>query len=138
MAVWADSPNWAEVQGVLSRGDRRLAKVLLDIPHLSVQDFWATMTAHGLRREEFIGEQDVGGSVPWYIVESGVSDNFYAYEWRLAERSQTGLSCPPDSAGCLSCGSCDEDWAFRFSNGEPQKPPRRLPSAPTSVPLIFP
>ena len=32
VAVRADSPAWAEVQGVLSRGDRRLAQVLLDIP----------------------------------------------------------------------------------------------------------
>ena len=30
--VSADSPEWAEVQGVLARGDRRLAPVLLDVP----------------------------------------------------------------------------------------------------------
>ena len=32
IAVRADSPAWAQVQGVLARGDRRLAHVLLDMP----------------------------------------------------------------------------------------------------------
>lgn len=33
VTVSADSPEWAEVQAVLARGDRRLAPVLLDIVH---------------------------------------------------------------------------------------------------------
>lgn len=125
IAVRSDSPAWAEIQGVLARGDRRLARVLLELPRLTVRDFWATMASQGLERDEYLGQQDVGGTMPWYIVESGVSDNYFSYEWRLAQRAKTGLSCPTDSAGCLTCQVCDEDWAFRFSDGAPQKPERK-------------
>lgn len=126
VAVRADSPSWAEVQGVLSRGDRRLAGVLLDMRELSVTHFWQTMQQHGLERDPFLGQLPVGQRMPWMIVESGVSEQFYRYEWRQAQRWRLGPHCPPDSAGCLSCGVCDEEWAFRFSNGVPAKRPSPL------------
>lgn len=137
VAVRADSPAWMEVQGVLARGDRRLARVLLDLPELTLRLFWDTMAQHGLDRSEFLGARSLDALPPWYIVESGVTDNFFHYEWRLAERSQTGPHCPPDSAGCLTCGSCDEAWAFRATGGIPRKPgvvaaPPAAPKPPTS------
>jgi hypothetical protein len=125
IAVRSDSPSWAEVQGVLSRGDRRLAEVLLALPQLSVRDFWSTMARFGLERDEFLGQRPVGGMTPWHIVESGVSDNYFHREWRLAERSQTGHHCPPDSAGCLACQVCDSDWAFRFRSDHRERKERR-------------
>jgi len=93
---------------------------------VSVPAFWQTMASHGLERDEFLGQLPVGGMMPWYSVQSGVTDQFFLYEWRLAQRSQVGPHCPPDSAGCLTCGSCDADWAFRFTGGLPQKPPRAV------------
>ncbi|MBX7237546.1 MAG: radical SAM protein [Caldilineales bacterium] len=137
VAVRADSPAWMEVQGVLARGDRRLAGVLLDLPTLSVSAFWQTLAAHSLDRAEFLGARPLDVLPPWYIVESGVTDNFFHYEWRLAERSQTGPHCPPDSAGCLTCGSCDPAWAFRATGGIPQKPARATtPSPLIPIPLV--
>jgi len=121
VAVRADSPAWAEVQGVLARGDRRLADVILDIPRLNVRDFWETMARHGLTREEFLGQLPVGRPMPWQIVESGVRDKFFQYEWRLAQQARVGPHCPPDSAGCLTCGVCDPAWAYRF---DPDKSPK--------------
>ncbi len=106
---------------MLSRGDRRLAQVLLELPQLTVRDFWATMDRLGLERDEFLGQRPVGSMTPWHIVESGVSDNYFHREWRLAERSQTGHHCPPDSAGCLACQVCDPAWAFRFTGSVTEK-----------------
>ncbi len=136
VAVRADSPAWAEVQAVLSRGDRRLAQVLLETPELSVSAFWETMARLGLERDEFLGEQDRDRVLPWYVVESGVTDNFFDYEWRLAGRGQTGPHCPTDSAGCLTCGACDQDWAFRFSDGAPQRRPHPTAPVAASIPLF--
>lgn len=137
VAVRADSPAWMEVQGVLARGDRRLAPVLLDLPQLSVPAFWQTLAQHGLERNDFLSARPLDVLPPWYIVESGVTDNFFHYDWRLAQRGQIGPHCPPDSAGCLTCGSCDEDWAFRFTAGIPQKPPRIAPVPhPTPISLL--
>lgn len=116
--VRADSPDWAEVQAVLSRGDRRLAEVLLAMPegNVSVRTFFETMAALGLAKEHYIGRWEVGAPLPWDIVQSGVSENYFHYELRLAAQDQTGLSCPPDSAGCLTCQACDTDWAFRYGD----------------------
>lgn len=116
--VRADSPDWAEVQAVLSRGDRRLADVLLAMPegNVTVRTFFETMAAVGLDKEQYIGRWEVGSPLPWDIVQSGVSENYFHYELRLAAQDQTGLSCPPDSAGCLTCQACDKDWAFRYGD----------------------
>ena len=113
ITVRADSPAWAEVQGVLARGDRRLAQVILDMPRLSVRDFWETMARHGLDRQDFLGPWPQDSAAPWQIVESGVRQKFFHYEWRQAQKARLGPHCPPRSAGCLTCGVCDPAWAFR-------------------------
>jgi radical SAM superfamily enzyme YgiQ (UPF0313 family) len=116
--VRADSPDWAEVQAVLSRGDRALADVLLAIPSggLTVKSFFGAMADYGLEREHYTGAWEIGAALPWDVVQSGVSENFFHYELRLAAQDKTGLSCPPDSAGCMACQACDRGWAFRYGD----------------------
>jgi len=123
--VRADSPDWAEVQAVLSRGDQRLASVLLALPpgQVTVRSFFEAMTAHGLDKEYYCGAWRKGSPLPWDVVQSGVSERYFEYELRLAARNETGLSCPPDSAGCLSCGVCDTAWAFRYGDNEKRPVP---------------
>ncbi len=55
--VSADSPEWAEVQAVLARGDRRLASVLLDVPRPTARSFREAMARQGLSAEEYLGER---------------------------------------------------------------------------------
>ena len=69
VAVHADSPGWAEVQAVLSRGDRRLAPVLLDMPELSIRAFHDALARHGLQAAEFAGERARGDFLPWSICD---------------------------------------------------------------------
>ncbi len=118
--VRADSPEWAEVQAVLSRGDRALADVLLAIPpgQLNTRLFFRTMENLGLDKENYLGKWEGGSPLPWDIVESGVSESYFSYELRLANQERTGLSCPPDTAGCLTCQACDDGWAFRYGANE--------------------
>jgi hypothetical protein len=123
--IRADSPDWAEVQAVLSRGDRALADVLLAIPSgsLTVRSFFDALQAQGLDKAHYIGRWEIGAPLPWDVVQSGVSENYFHYELRLAAQSRTGLSCPPDSAGCLSCQACDPEWAFRYGANEARPVP---------------
>lgn len=116
--VRADSPDWAAVQAVLSRGDRRLADVLLALEpgSLSVKRFFQAMADCGLDQDYYTGAWEQGAPLPWDVVQSGVSENYFQYELRLAAQDQTGLSCPPDSAGCLACQACDQAWAFRYGD----------------------
>jgi radical SAM superfamily enzyme YgiQ (UPF0313 family) len=121
VAVRADSPQWAAVQAVLARGDRRLAAVLLEMKQLSIAAFDRALDAQGLSQRDFLNAREPGAPQPWDIVESGVSSSYFLYEQRHAARAETGLSCPPTSSGCLTCGSCDTDWAYRDTNGVPVK-----------------
>jgi radical SAM superfamily enzyme YgiQ (UPF0313 family) len=116
--VRADSPDWAEVQAVLSRGDRRLAEALLAIPSggLTVRSFFAAMAEVGLDKDHYVEAWEIGAPLPWDVVQSGVSESYFHYELKLAARDETGLSCPPDSAGCLACQACDTAWAFRYGD----------------------
>ena len=90
--------------------------------------------------EEFIGPREPGVRQPWDIVESGVTSNYFLFEQRHAQRSETGLSCPPDASGCLTCGSCDTDWAYRANDGVPVKskgPWRAEDWRPAAVPIAL-
>ena len=106
VTVDADSPEWAEVQGVLSRGDRRLAPVLWETEKLTLRGFGEALARHGLAAEEFLGERTPGAFEPWDIVESGVRPSFYRYELRLSEKERLGHRCPPGCEDCLTCGVC--------------------------------
>ena len=141
VAVRADLPQWAAVQAVLARGDRRLAPVLLDMERLSIAAFDRALAAHGLSQQDFLAAREPGSPQPWDIVESGVSSSFFLFEQRHAQRAETGLSCPPTSSGCLTCGSCDTDWAYRDNAGVPvkSKGPWRAQDwrpAPMPIPLL--
>ena len=124
VAVRAESPQWAQVQAVLARGDRRLAPVFLALAaqgDLTIRNFHTALADVGLDASLFIGAFGHDRPLPWRIVESGVSDNFFDYEWRLTQKGETGSHCPPDTAGCLTCQACDPAWAFRFSDGKPAR-----------------
>ena len=121
IAVRADSPDWAVIQAVLARGDRRLAQVLLKVDRLTPSAFHRAMAESGLTVEEYVGAWDLHRPLPWQIVDSAITANYFRMELRLAERDQPGKPCPIDSAGCLTCGACDLEWAFRFSGGVPTR-----------------
>ncbi|MCC7354658.1 MAG: radical SAM protein [Anaerolineae bacterium] len=114
VAVRADSPQWAEVQGVLARGDRRLAYVLLSMrEELSLPAWERALADAGLTADEYLSARTPGEPLPWDIVESGVTDAFFRYELRHAHQHDPTPGCPPQAQGCLKCQACDSEWAFR-------------------------
>jgi len=106
VAVDSDSPQWAEVQAVLARGDHRLAPVLLDVPQLTLRGFHDALARHGLSAAEFTGARQPGSAQPWDVVESGVKPSFYRYEQRLSDDERLGHRCPPGAVHCAACGVC--------------------------------
>ncbi|MCD6289511.1 MAG: radical SAM protein, partial [Anaerolineae bacterium] len=136
VAVRADSPDWAVIQGVLARGDRRLAQVLLRMRKLSISEFHRAMKTCGLTVEMYTGPWPPEQPLPWQIVDCGVRSGYLKREHQLALQGRPSRPCPPRAAGCLRCGACDPEWAFRFSGGVPPRGARRgergHPSLPTS------
>ncbi|MBC8449454.1 MAG: radical SAM protein [Chloroflexi bacterium] len=111
--VKADSPAWAEVQGVLSRGDRRLAQALLKMDRLSLAGWRRALKACGLTAEEFLRERRLDEPLPWQVVDSGVSTAFLRREWRLSREEKAGYACPPGAEGCVACGVCETTSVMR-------------------------
>jgi radical SAM superfamily enzyme YgiQ (UPF0313 family) len=69
VVVHADSAAWAEVQGVLARGDRRLAAVLLDMPEITVRAFHEALGRHSLSAAEVSGERRLDEFLPWSVCD---------------------------------------------------------------------
>jgi radical SAM superfamily enzyme YgiQ (UPF0313 family) len=122
ISVDADSPQWAEVQAVLSRGDRRLGAVLADLadrPQTTLRGFHTALAAHGLTAAEFTGARPVADRQPWDVVESGVRPGFFRVELRLAQKAHIGHACPPGALDCVVCGVCLSPTAAGVGSREP-------------------
>ncbi len=67
--VRADSPAWTAVQGVLARGDRRLARVLARLPaQPSLSDWRRALRDAGLTADEYLRQRTPGERLPWHVV----------------------------------------------------------------------
>lgn len=106
VTVDADSPEWAEVQAVLARGDRRLTPVIWALERVSPRSFHAALAEHELAAETFLAAREQNDWQPWDVIESGVRPSFYRYEVRLAAQERPGHRCPPGCEDCLTCGVC--------------------------------
>jgi radical SAM superfamily enzyme YgiQ (UPF0313 family) len=106
--VRSDSPAWAAVQGVLARGDQRLASVLCSMERVSLPAWRRAMAQNGLTSEEFLRQRSPGEVLPWHVVDGCVTDGFLRREWRLSQNGHAGHACPPSLQGCRGCGVCDD------------------------------
>jgi radical SAM superfamily enzyme YgiQ (UPF0313 family) len=69
--VKTESPQWSEVQAVLSRGDVALAKVLEDIDKESLPVWHQTAEKHGLDLNFYAHKRwEPGQKLPWDILDS--------------------------------------------------------------------
>jgi radical SAM-linked protein len=113
--------RWHEAQascleGVFSRGDRRLAEVLERayakgaifsnwMEGFSLAPWLEALEECGQRMEDWIGSRAPGAPLPWDHLESGLDPAFLLRE---RERALAGLSSPDCRYGaCLQCGVCD-------------------------------
>jgi hypothetical protein len=123
--VRADSPDWAEVQAVLSRGDRRLGQCVAGDPA------WRAVGAQLLPDPGRFGAGEGALHRP-------LGDRRRAALGGGAERRQRELlslrtaagqpepdraELPTRLAGCLACQACDQGWAFRYGDNSKRPVP---------------
>ncbi len=72
ISVKSESPAWAEIQGTLARGDRRLAEALLVVDRLSPAAWRAALVTAGVSVQDLLGERPAGEPLPWEYIHSGV------------------------------------------------------------------
>ncbi len=91
VTVRSDSPAWAEVEGVLARGDRRLGSVLMSMERISLREWKRALKHAGLSADEYLRARSHDETLPWSVIHPGVTQSFLAREMRRAQstRSQT-------------------------------------------------
>ena len=112
---WQD-PHLSHLEGIFSRGDRDLSRVLTEAHRLGCRfDGWSDQFNSFLWKEAFertgvsmnltARKKGRGETLPWSLVDPGVEETF------LWEEYQKGLGeeiTPPCRGGrCIQCGVCD-------------------------------
>ena len=105
-------PRSSEVEAVLSRGDRRLCKVLKDAYlNGAIFDSWTEMfnpkaydsafDKNNVDKQWFLAKKDVKDVLPWDLIDSGLNKQFFAAEYEKAKLGAVTKDC---RHGCNGCG----------------------------------
>lgn len=102
--VHADLPKWAYIQALLSRGDRRVADLLVGT-YNNEGNWVKTLKASIINPEFFVyRERSVDEMLPWDFIDHGVKKAFLVEEY---EKALKGETTPPCHVGqCKACGVC--------------------------------
>jgi radical SAM family uncharacterized protein len=105
--VHADVPRWAYLQGVIARGDRRVAGIL-SLAH-ELQGNWPqTFKASPVNPHYYVHrERDPDERFPWDFIDHGLDKSYLLREYRRALAGRTSAPCPADPTKCAVCGVCE-------------------------------
>lgn len=124
-----NSPEMSWLEGVFSRGDRRLSAVLIEAWRMGARfDAWTEHYKRAIWQEAFkrtglspefylYRARSMNETLPWDHIKSGVSKEYLKKEW---EKAMEGKETPDCREQCLACGVCDhkkvdmnlcKDWA---------------------------
>jgi radical SAM-linked protein len=141
--------SWLE--GILARGDRRLAPVLLAAyrrgcrldawsEHLRLEPWRQAFRETEVDPDFYLRERSLEETLPWDHLDAGVSREFLASE---RARAYQGLETPDcRQAGCQDCGVCDGTEITVRTQEAPAAPPAEpapllQPSQPQWYRLTF-
>ncbi|HEX9100833.1 MAG TPA: TIGR03960 family B12-binding radical SAM protein, partial [Polyangia bacterium] len=94
----------SHVEGIVSRGDRRLADVIERVwrdggrfdgwdEQFSLQRWNAALDACGVVREVYLSTRPVDARLPWDHIDVGLADGFLAWEYRRALKDRVSPPC---------------------------------------------
>ncbi|MEW5912679.1 MAG: TIGR03960 family B12-binding radical SAM protein [Thermodesulfobacteriota bacterium] len=131
-------PASSIIEGVLSRGDRRLVPVLERAvalgccfdgwsEHLDYEAWLAALAQAGLSPADYLRPREPNEALPWDHIDVGVSKD---YLWAERQKALAGQATGDCRQGrCLDCGVCDhqEIKPRLFPEAELQPPPPPAP-----------
>ncbi len=117
---WHD-PAISLLEGVMARGDRRLADVIEEAFKSGCrfdgwsdrfnQESWnAAFCTHGVDPKSYLRAREIPARLPWDHIDCGVEKAFLEKEWEAAYREQATPDCR--SGDCNQCGVCDFATVF--------------------------
>ena len=71
VGVKSESPAWAEIQGTLARGDRRLAEAILSVDHVTPAIWRQTLIKVDLSDRDLLRQRADNEALPWSFIQSG-------------------------------------------------------------------
>jgi radical SAM superfamily enzyme YgiQ (UPF0313 family) len=97
IAVRSESPRWAEIQGLLARGDRRLPPVLASLRsapqgRASIRDWLQALADHDLQLEVYLGARALDAPLPWEFIQTGTPKSHLLRQWQRAQAFPSGQS----------------------------------------------
>lgn len=116
MSLRWQEPVMSVLEGVFSRGDRRLGKAILSAYKSGARfDSWTekinfslwqdTFEVNGISIENYLGERNINASLPWEKVNIGVTREFFLKELEKAHEGAHTMDCRYKN--CSACGVCD-------------------------------
>ena len=104
LRIHADVPRWAVIQGLLSRGDRKVAG-MLRLAHRADGNWPAALKETPVNPDFYLlRERGADERFPWDFIDHGVKKAYLQAEYRRALAGKTTDPCP--LADCSRCGAC--------------------------------
>lgn len=100
--IISESLKSAEIQAILSRGDRKLSEIILQSE--TAQDFRKNFKAAGLDENFYLRERSLEENLSWDFLNQGFSKKYLVEEFKRAKNFK---STPPCFDGCKRCGVCE-------------------------------
>jgi radical SAM family uncharacterized protein len=102
--VHADIPRWAYIQGLLARGDRRVAQ-LLSMANTNRGNWPKTLKSSSINPDFYVlRERSLDELLPWDFIDHGIKKSFLKTEYKKALDGKSSPPCPVES--CSICGVC--------------------------------
>jgi len=101
-----DVPRWAYIQGLLSRGDRKVADIL-SLAHKTGGNWPQTLKETPLNSDFYVlRERSLDEIFPWDFIDHGIKKSFLKNEYKKGILAKTSPPCPIKS--CNICGVCKD------------------------------
>jgi len=112
-----NTPEASWLEGIFSRGDRRLTKVLIEAWQQGARfDSWSEQLNINVWRKTFqkqgldpnfylLRQRDQDEILPWEHISAGISKDFLIGEWQKAEIAEKTPDCRKH---CSNCGVCND------------------------------
>jgi radical SAM family uncharacterized protein/radical SAM-linked protein len=139
-------PRMSFLEGVFSRGDRRLGRLLEEAwqrgarfdawtEHFDLNRWQDAAAACGLELESYLRRRGADEPLPWQHLGVGVRDDFFAEENAKALREEYTPDCRVH--GCQQCGVCDlktlKPVVHRSKNDKTETEPAASEALPVEV-----
>lgn len=141
--VKVHDPRSSFLEGVIARGDERLAEVMEAAyekgarfdgwnEHLNLDVWMEAFEEMHINPNDYLKERHKGEGLPWDYIDTGIDRDFLVAEWERAEAEERTEDCR--NGDCAGCGVCDfEEIHPRLASVVPMNVEGPEASEPDSV-----